>query len=80
MKIKITLDDPKTQAIWAAIQRARAEVAAWPAWKRCEDGPARGGFRAEYMCTPVEPAPTPAELERERQKRSFAKWREERKS
>ena len=36
MKIKIKLDDPQTLAIWNAAQKAKAEVASWPAWKRGE--------------------------------------------
>lgn len=36
-KIQISLTDPKTRAIWTAIQRAKAEVARWPASKRGED-------------------------------------------
>src|SRR5262249_3578332 len=34
MKIKITLDDPETKAVWETIQRAKREVESWPAWKR----------------------------------------------
>ena len=33
-KIKISLEDPETRAIWNAALRARDEVASWPAWKR----------------------------------------------
>ena len=33
-KVKISLDDPETRAVWETAQRAKAEVAAWPAWKR----------------------------------------------
>lgn len=36
-KIKISLEDPETRAIWNAALRARDEVASWPAWKRGED-------------------------------------------
>jgi hypothetical protein len=38
-KIKISLDDPETRAVWNAALRARDEVASWPAWKRGEDDP-----------------------------------------
>jgi hypothetical protein len=38
-KIKISLEDPETRAIWNAALRARDEVASWPAWKRGEDDP-----------------------------------------
>jgi hypothetical protein len=34
MKIKILIDDPETRAVWETAQRAKVEVAAWPAWKR----------------------------------------------
>ena len=34
MKLKIVLDDPETRAVWETAQRAKAEVAQWPAWKR----------------------------------------------
>ncbi len=34
MKIEILIDDPETRAVWEAAKRAKAEVAAWPAWKR----------------------------------------------
>lgn len=34
MKLKIVIDDPETRAVWETAQRAKAEVAAWPAWKR----------------------------------------------
>ena len=34
MKIKILIDDPETRAVWEAAQRAKQEVADWPAWKR----------------------------------------------
>jgi hypothetical protein len=34
--IKLRLDDPKTRAVWAAVQKAKAEVESWPAWKRGE--------------------------------------------
>lgn len=37
MKIKIKLDDPETRAVWEAVQKAKAEVASWPAWKRGEE-------------------------------------------
>lgn len=37
MKIKIRLDDPETRAVWETAQRARAEVEAWPEWKRGAD-------------------------------------------
>lgn len=33
-KIKIRLDDPETRALWDTAQRAKQEVASWPAWKR----------------------------------------------
>lgn len=35
-KLKLSLDDPHSRAVWQAVQRANAEVAAWPAWKRGE--------------------------------------------
>jgi hypothetical protein len=37
VKVKLRLDDPETRAVWAAVQRAKAEVASWPAWKRGEE-------------------------------------------
>lgn len=33
-KLKLKLDDPHTREVWQAVQRAKTEVAAWPAWKR----------------------------------------------
>ncbi len=36
-KIKISLDDAVTRAVWDAAREAKREVAAWPAWKRGED-------------------------------------------
>ena len=33
-KIKLSLADPATRAVWAAVKRAKVEVASWPAWKR----------------------------------------------
>ncbi len=36
MKIKIRIDDPHTRAVWETVQKAKAEVEAWPAWKRGE--------------------------------------------
>jgi hypothetical protein len=35
-KLKLKLDDPHTLLVWQAAQRAKAEVASWPAWKRGE--------------------------------------------
>lgn len=35
-KIKIRIDDPETRAVWETAQKAKAEVARWPAWKRGE--------------------------------------------
>lgn len=35
-KVKINLDDPETRAVWDTVQRAKDEVASWPAWKRGE--------------------------------------------
>lgn len=32
-RIAICLDDPETRAVWDAAVQAKAEVAAWPAWK-----------------------------------------------
>jgi hypothetical protein len=37
MKIKLNLDDQGTRAVWETAQRAKAEVASWPAWKRGDD-------------------------------------------
>jgi len=37
MKIKLKLDDQETRAVWETAQRAKAEVASWPAWKRGEE-------------------------------------------
>ena len=37
MKLKIVIDDPETRAVWETVQRAKAEVASWPAWKRGEE-------------------------------------------
>lgn len=34
MKLQIVIDDPETRAVWETAQRAKAEVAGWPAWKR----------------------------------------------
>ena len=44
MKLKILIDDPETRAVWETAQRAKAEVAGWPAWKRGDqtDAPAAG--------------------------------------
>ena len=39
MKLKIVIDDPETRAVWETAQAAKAEVAAWPAWKRGDDTP-----------------------------------------
>lgn len=50
MKIKIRIDDPETRAVWETAQKAKAEVASWPAWKRGEETP-----RAS-----TEPTPPPA--------------------
>lgn len=36
MKLKLKLEDQRTREVWQAVQRAKAEVAAWPAWKRGE--------------------------------------------
>jgi len=33
-KLKLDLSDPHTRSVWEACQRAREEVASWPAWKR----------------------------------------------
>lgn len=33
-KLRISLDDPETRAIWETAKRAKAEVESWPAWKR----------------------------------------------
>lgn len=37
MKIKLKLDDQETRAVWDAAQKAKTEVASWPAWKRGEE-------------------------------------------
>ncbi len=37
MKLKLRLDDPQTRAVWETVQRAKEEVASWPAWKRGEE-------------------------------------------
>jgi hypothetical protein len=37
MKLKLKLDDPQTRAVWDTVQRAKEEVANWPAWKRGEE-------------------------------------------
>jgi hypothetical protein len=37
MKIKLRLDDQETRAVWDAAQKAKPEVASWPAWKRGEE-------------------------------------------
>jgi hypothetical protein len=37
MKVKLKLDDQETRAVWETAQRAKADVASWPAWKRGED-------------------------------------------
>lgn len=58
-KIKINLDDPKTKATWAAIQRAKAEVASWPPSKRREDGPA--GPPSPIEASPAQPKPNSTE-------------------
>lgn len=36
MKLKLKLDS-QTRAVWDTVQRAKAEVAGWPAWKRGEE-------------------------------------------
>lgn len=36
MKLQLKLDDHHTREVWQAVLRAKAEVAAWPAWKRGE--------------------------------------------
>jgi hypothetical protein len=36
VKLRIKLDDPETRAVWETVQRAKAEVAGWPAWKRLD--------------------------------------------
>jgi hypothetical protein len=36
MKLKLKLDDQHTREVWQAVQRAKDEVAGWPAWKRGE--------------------------------------------
>lgn len=33
-RVKVSLDDPQTRAVWETAQRAADEVASWPAWKR----------------------------------------------
>jgi len=45
MKLKILIDDPETRAVWETAQRAKAEVAGWPAWKRGDqtDAPVAAG-------------------------------------
>jgi hypothetical protein len=35
-KLQIVIDDAETRALWNTALRAKAEVAAWPAWKRGE--------------------------------------------
>lgn len=40
MKIKLRLDDQETRAVWDAAQKAKTEVASWPAWKRGEEATA----------------------------------------
>lgn len=37
MKLKLKLDDQETREVWATVQRAKDEVAGWPAWKRGEE-------------------------------------------
>ena len=37
MKIKLKLDDQETRAVWDAAQKAKTEVASWPAWTRGEE-------------------------------------------
>ena len=34
MKLEIVLDDPEARAVWETVQRAKAEIEAWPSWKR----------------------------------------------
>lgn len=36
-KIKLRLDDESTRKTWETVQRAKQEVASWPAWKRGSD-------------------------------------------
>lgn len=36
MKLKLRLDDQHTREVWQAVERAKAQVAAWPDWKRGE--------------------------------------------
>lgn len=35
-RVKMSLDDPQTCAVWETAQRAADEVASWPAWKHGE--------------------------------------------
>jgi hypothetical protein len=55
-KIKISLEDPETRAVWNAALRARDEVASWPAWKRGEDDPPA---ESETPADPSETSTTP---------------------
>lgn len=51
MKIKLRLDDQETRAVWDAAQKAKTEVASWPAWKRGEE--------TASTATVATPKPTP---------------------
>lgn len=35
-KIRISLKDPETRAVWESALQAKREVDSWPAWKRGE--------------------------------------------
>lgn len=51
MKLKLKLDDQHTREVWQAVQRAKAEVANWPAWKRGETS----GTKMESTATTAAP-------------------------
>ena len=56
-KIKISLEDPETRAIWETVLEARREVASWPAWKRGEDVVPSGDETPAPSTTPPEQEP-----------------------
>ncbi len=55
MKLKLKLDDQETRAVWATVQRAKDEVAGWPAWKR---GEASGAMTTRMDSAATDPEPS----------------------
>lgn len=48
-KIKISLEDPETRAIWETALAARREYETWPAWKRGEPPAEETGSAVEVQ-------------------------------